>query len=125
MTAFPAGDRRHGTSSGIGGHPDRRAIGATAQNAILVLAHLRHGVRKPDAAGDDERQRAEEALIHERYRLYKLMDNLPDSIYFKDAICRFIRINKALASSFGLDDPAQAVAKTDFDYFSREHAQVA
>jgi PAS domain S-box-containing protein len=72
-----------------------------------------------------ERQRAEEAVIHERYRLYKLMDQLPDSIYFKDGMSRFIRINEALASSFGLKDPGQAIGKTDFDYFSSEHARAA
>ena len=54
-----------------------------------------------------------------------LMDNLPDSIYFKDAASRFIQINRALANRFGLSDPAEAVGKTDFDFFTAEHAQQA
>ena len=53
------------------------------------------------------------------------MDNLPDHIYFKDRESRFIRINKALAEFLGLNDPAQAVGKTDFDFFTGEHAQQA
>jgi PAS domain S-box-containing protein len=53
------------------------------------------------------------------------MDNLPDVIYFKDRESRFTRINKALAKSFGLSDPAQAVGKTDFDFFTGEHAEQA
>jgi PAS domain S-box-containing protein len=69
-----------------------------------------------------ERQRAEEVLSQERCLLHALMDNLPDSIYFKDTASRFLRINRALATKFGLSDPAQAISKTDFDYFTAEHA---
>jgi PAS domain S-box-containing protein len=73
----------------------------------------------------DERRRAEEALSQERYLLHALMDNLPDIIYFKDAGSRFLRINKALANYFGLSDPAQAIGKTDFDFFTKEHTGLA
>jgi PAS domain S-box-containing protein len=72
-----------------------------------------------------ERREAAEALSQERYLLHALMDNLPDSIYFKDAASRFLRINKALATFFGLADPTQAVGKTDFDFFREEHARPA
>jgi PAS domain S-box-containing protein len=72
-----------------------------------------------------ERQRAAEALSKERYLLHSLMDNLPDNIYFKDAASRFLRINKALTAYFGLTDPAQALGKTDFDFFTEEHARPA
>jgi PAS domain S-box-containing protein len=72
-----------------------------------------------------ERQCAEEALSQERYLLRTLMDNLPDTIYFKDAASRFIRINKALATYFSLSDPAQAIGKTDFEFFTKEHTELA
>src|SRR5438552_1771086 len=72
-----------------------------------------------------ERRQAEEALVQERYLLHALMDNLPDNIYFKDAASRFVRINKALTTYFGLSDPAQALGKTDFDFFTEEHARPA
>jgi PAS domain S-box-containing protein len=72
-----------------------------------------------------ERQCAEEALSQERYLLRTLMDNLPDAIYFKDAASRFIRINKALAAYFSLSDPAQAIGKTDFEFFTQEHTELA
>ncbi|MFZ0959706.1 MAG: PAS domain S-box protein [Terriglobia bacterium] len=72
-----------------------------------------------------ERKRAEEELTEERHLLHTLMDNLPDVIYFKDRESRFTRINKAHAEQFGLKDPAQAVGKTDFDFFGAEHAQEA
>ena len=72
-----------------------------------------------------ERRKAEAALEQERYLLRALMDNLPHSIYFKDTRSCFIRINRALASYFGLSAAADALGKTDFDYFAVEHAREA
>ncbi|MDP3150607.1 MAG: PAS domain S-box protein [Ignavibacteria bacterium] len=72
-----------------------------------------------------ERKRAEEALTYERNLLKALMDNTTDHIYIKDSENRFIRISKAHANIFGLSDPAEAIGKTDFDYFTEEHARLA
>jgi PAS domain S-box-containing protein len=72
-----------------------------------------------------ERKQAEEALAHEQYLMQTLMDNIPDHIYFKDRASRFIRTSKAHAQSFGLSEPAQMAGKTDFDFFTEEHARVA
>jgi PAS domain S-box-containing protein len=72
-----------------------------------------------------EKQQAEEALAEERNLLRALMDNVPDYIYFKDRESRFIRTTKAHAKTFGLSDPAEAIGKTDFDFFSDEHAHQA
>jgi PAS domain S-box-containing protein len=71
------------------------------------------------------RKQAEEALIHERYLIEAVMNNLPYHIYFKDLESRFIRINKSHALSFGLTEPDQAIGKTDFDFFTAEHAREA
>ena len=57
--------------------------------------------------------------------LHTLMENTPDHIYFKDTESRFVRINRSLADRFGLKNPTEAVLKTDFDFFTREHAQQA
>jgi PAS domain S-box-containing protein len=72
-----------------------------------------------------ERKKTEEALAQEQSLLHALMDNIPDQVFFKDAASRFIRISKAQAKRFGLSDPAQAVGKTDFDFFTKDHAQPA
>jgi PAS domain S-box-containing protein len=72
-----------------------------------------------------EQKQAEDALIEEKHLLHTLMDNLPDSVYFKDRESRFTRINKAHAKLFGLRDPSHGVGRTDFDFFTVEHAQEA
>jgi PAS domain S-box-containing protein len=72
-----------------------------------------------------QRRRAEEALARERNLLSSLMDNVPDRIYFKDTASRFVRVNGALAQHFGLDDLHQALGRTDFDFFTEEHARQA
>ncbi len=57
--------------------------------------------------------------------LHTLMDNNPDHIYFKDIESKFLRINRSLANRFGLKNPSEAIGKSDFDFFTREHAQQA
>jgi PAS domain S-box-containing protein len=90
---------------------------------ISGLCESLHRARRRIVA--DECQRAEEALVQERYLLHTLMDNLPDNIYFKDGASRFLRINKALTNYFGHSDPAQAIGRTDFDFFTEEYARSA
>jgi PAS domain S-box-containing protein len=70
-------------------------------------------------------KRAEEKIEQGQYLMNVLLTNLPDHIYFKDRESRFTMINKALAQFLGLNDPDQAVGKTDFDFFTGEHAQQA
>ncbi len=54
-----------------------------------------------------------------------LMDSIPDNIYFKDGESRFVRVSKSLLEKFGIDDPSQVLGKTDFDFFTEEHAREA
>ena len=72
-----------------------------------------------------ELRKAQEALESEHTFLSTLMDNIPDYIYFKDLQSRFILNNKAHAKLFQCSDPRELVGKTDFDFFTGEHAQKA
>ncbi|MGE5458439.1 MAG: PAS domain S-box protein, partial [Methanococcaceae archaeon] len=71
-----------------------------------------------------ERKRIQTDLEYERYFLQTLMDNIPDAIYFKDANHRFLKVSKYVHLK-GMSDPAQAIGKTDFDFFTGEHANEA
>jgi len=71
------------------------------------------------------RKKIEDALSREQFLVNSLMDNIPDHVYFKDIESRFIRINKSHAESFGLTDARDAIGKSDFDFFSSEHARAA
>ena len=64
-------------------------------------------------------------LAFEKDLLYSLMNNIPDTIYFKDKNSRFVRVNKAQAQILGLDDPEEAIGKSDFDFFTKKHASEA
>jgi PAS domain S-box-containing protein len=58
----------------------------------------------------------------ERVLLAALMDNIPDSIYFKDCQSCFTRVNRAHARALGAKDSAECVGKSDADYFDPECA---
>jgi PAS domain S-box-containing protein len=74
----------------------------------------------------EEQQRwAQRELAQERDLLHTLMENIPDTIYFKDAASRFTRINRAQAQMLGVDDPSEAIGKMDFDFFAEQLARDA
>ncbi len=58
----------------------------------------------------------------DRQLLAAFLEHIPDNVYFKDRESRFMRVSRAGAKHYGLDDPAQAVNKTDFEMFSLAHA---
>ncbi len=72
-----------------------------------------------------DRRHMQDSLKRERDLLQSLMDNIPDTIYFKDLNSRFIRVNKAQAKTLGLTDPSQAIGGTDADFFDNHHAEIA
>ncbi len=72
-----------------------------------------------------DRKQTEAALQRERYLLHALLDNMPDSIYFKDKESRFVRISRGMARKFNLASPEVAIGRTDADIFTGEHAEQA
>ncbi len=72
-----------------------------------------------------KRKQDEEALFKEQYLMEILMNIIPDHLYFKDIDSKFIRISKSNNSSFHLNDASEAIGKTDYDFFTEEHARTA
>lgn len=72
-----------------------------------------------------DRKRLDQDLEKARYLLNTLLNNIPDSIYFKDRDSRFIRISRSMAKKFQWKNAEIAVGKTDADIFTSEHAAVA
>jgi PAS domain S-box-containing protein len=64
-------------------------------------------------------------LEYERHLFFTLTDNLPEKIFFKDANSRFLRCSKAHLNMFDLKHPNEILGKTDFDFFTEEHANQA
>ena len=50
------------------------------------------------------------------------MENCPDLIFFKDCDSRFTRVSHSQAQSFGVQDAAECVGKSDMDYFETADA---
>jgi PAS domain S-box-containing protein len=86
----------------------RRGLSSALQGALLVQR---------------VRERSAE-LTRQQYILDTFMENIPDLIYFKDLNSRITRANKAYAVRRGMNDPAQLVGKSDFDFFPEEQARV-
>lgn len=71
------------------------------------------------------RNKRRKALEQEKELLSALMDNFPDTIYFKDTESKFTRVNKSQADMLGLANCEEAIGKTDHDFFPKEHADSA
>ncbi len=91
------------------------ALLSGAVTAVLVLWAVRR----------DRRSRSADLALQGNDMLLGLLQHVDDRIYFKDRQSRFVLISHSLATAFGLDDPAKAVGKTDFDFFNTDHAQQA
>ncbi|HEY8513310.1 MAG TPA: PAS domain-containing protein [Cyclobacteriaceae bacterium] len=72
----------------------------------------------------EEMRKMQENLALEKSMFNVLMEYLPDRITYKDRQSRILRINRAKAERFRMS-PEEMVGKTDYDFFSKEHADKA
>lgn len=72
-----------------------------------------------------QQRKMEKQLAFERDLLRSLLDSIPDHVYFKDLDSRFIACSKELADRLGLQSTQEVIGKTDFDFFSEQHARPA
>ncbi|MGA2642627.1 MAG: PAS domain S-box protein, partial [Spirochaetia bacterium] len=94
-----------------------------SRDSVAAFQIAREAMLKLQTA---DNTRAEEELSRERIPLMDaLEENLPDKVYFKDRQSRFIDISRSHARLFNLKNPTEAIGKTDFDFFTEEHARKA
>ncbi|MDA3894209.1 MAG: PAS domain-containing sensor histidine kinase [Salinivirgaceae bacterium] len=98
-----------------------------AQNAILIQENrkLKINNEKSESTYLESNTITNKNQPSDENLLYILMNTMPDRIYFKDAHSRFIKISKSLTQKHGLSNPEDAIGKSDFDYFTQEHAHQA
>jgi PAS domain S-box-containing protein len=87
----------------------------------------RQGTGLQAAANESRPSRIDEVLQlqDDIFLLEMVMDDFAETIYFKDRQSRFTRINRYAAAHYGIVNPALAVGRTDFDFFTDEHARQA
>jgi len=57
--------------------------------------------------------------------LLALLDNISDAIYFKDLESRFTLVSRSLVTRFNVNAIDDIIGKTDFDFYTEEHARQA
>ncbi|MBW4631080.1 MAG: PAS domain S-box protein [Iphinoe sp. HA4291-MV1] len=62
-----------------------------------------------------DRLYAEEQLRQSQQMLQLIMDNIPQSIFWKDKACVYLGCNRIFAKMVGLESPENVVGKTDYD----------
>ncbi|MBN1550099.1 PAS domain-containing protein, partial [bacterium] len=70
-----------------------------------------------------EEKRIEKVVARERFLLRLVIDSVPDRIYVKDTEGRFVITNAAVCRKLSLNQPEDAVGKTDFDFYTKELAK--
>mgnify|MGYP000857512698 CR=1 FL=1 len=62
-----------------------------------------------------ERQLAEERLFQSQQMLQRVLDNVPQRVFWKDRASRFLGCNRSFARDAGLASPEQVIGRTDLE----------
>lgn len=93
----------------------RWALQRDRQGDPVAILEINHDIT--------ERKRAQDELYQSRMMLQSILDSIPQRVFWKDRNCVYMGCNRALAADAGLQDPAEIVAKTDFDLSWKERAE--
>lgn len=77
------------------------------------------GYKETEAELNELKQKLEE----EKVLMDNLMENIPDTIYFKDKKSRFIRVSASMKNKLGAESMEEMIGKTDFDFHAKEFAE--
>ncbi len=71
-----------------------------------------------------ERMQAEQALRENQQLLQLVMDNIPQSVFWKDKNLTYLGVNQAFAEDAGFASPQEIVGRDDFDMPWKEQAEL-
>ncbi|MEW6674374.1 MAG: PAS domain-containing protein, partial [Thermodesulfobacteriota bacterium] len=71
------------------------------------------------------KKRESQRQERERLMIDTIMEHQLDRVYIKDARARFVKVNNALVRYHNFTRPEDTAGKTDYDLFTREHAEQA
>ncbi len=71
-----------------------------------------------------QRKQADQALRESQQLLQTVMDNIPQSIFWKDSNLTYLGCNKAFADDTGLASSSDVIGKTDWDMPWKEQAEL-
>jgi PAS domain S-box-containing protein len=71
-----------------------------------------------------KRKEVEESLRQSQQLLQVVMDNIPQSIFWKDKNLTYLGCNRAFAEDAGLASPQEIIGKTDYELVWREQADL-
>ena len=90
---------------------------------------MRFSTRESQQSGNPEHRAidadADPALADLAFLFSALLEHFQSKIYFKDRQSRFVLINPAQARALNLDAAEPAVGKSDWDFYTEEHARQA
>lgn len=112
-----------GVDKSMYAHSGRSGLDRYRQIYNVLRSHLSGALDKVLLL--QEREQVGQALAQEKALLQALLENIPDHVYFKDKQSRFTRVSRSMADWIGHPDPTHFVGKTDFDFFTAEHASAA
>jgi len=70
-------------------------------------------------------EKTNEKLLFEQSFSNSLLENAPEGIYFKDIESRFLKVSRSMKSVFNVKKVEDIYGKSDFDFFTEEHARPA
>ncbi len=95
-----------------------------AEQLLSQEEELRQNIEEMQSV-QEELQRQKEELSKEKALMDALLGNAGESIYFKDEKSRFIKASDSMATMFKVKSVEKMYGKTDFDFFTEEHARPA
>ncbi|MBN1187603.1 MAG: PAS domain-containing protein [Bacteroidales bacterium] len=101
-------------------------IEATEKAALLASQEeeLRQNLEEMQAV-QEELQKQKDELSKEKALMDALLTNANEYFYWKDRESKFIKASNSMAKSFKVSNVQQLYGKSDFDFFTDEHARPA